>query len=320
MGDSSEAFWRHRESSAAIWIAPYLDGEPDSTIVATVGGAVVGYLTGCVDTERFEGPDAVMMRQIMRHWLLYRPGVAGFLWRAMLDRVRDRWRGHEAISGELHDPRWPSHLHINLVPEARGAGLGRALVERWFERLTAAGSPGCHLGVIAENRRAVGFFNAVGVEPRGAPTPIPGMRGRRGASGRRGVGGLHRAPGILGRGIDPPARGHPPGAARRRAGRGRRHPDGSSDWPSRKPAAGVAPRGTAGRSDRPERLRSERRPAVGIADRAAHGEEVRDAGRPRQRRIAVARRDASARAVHPQRGRTGRAPQAGFASRTSRSS
>jgi hypothetical protein len=82
MGESSEAFWRHRQSSAAIWIAPYLEGEPESTFVATVGGNVVGYLTGCVDTERFKGPDAVMMRNILWYWLLYRPGVAGFLWRA----------------------------------------------------------------------------------------------------------------------------------------------------------------------------------------------------------------------------------------------
>jgi GNAT superfamily N-acetyltransferase len=180
MGESSEAFWRHRKSSAAIWIAPYLEGEPESTFVATVEGNVVGYLTGCVDTEHFKGPDAVMMRNILWYWLLYRPGVAGFLWRAMLDRVRDRWRGHKAISGELHDPRWPSHLHMNLLPEARGKGLGRALMERWFERLKTVGSPGCHLGVIAENQRAVGFFTAMGFEPHGAPTPIPGMRGRRG--------------------------------------------------------------------------------------------------------------------------------------------
>jgi ribosomal protein S18 acetylase RimI-like enzyme len=180
MGESAEAFWRHRKSWAAIWIAPYLKGEPESTFVATVDGNVVGYLTGCVDTERFKGPDAVMMRQIMRYWLLYRPGVAGFLWRGMLDQARDRWRGHEAISGVLHDPRWPSHLHINLLPEARGTGLGRALMERWFERLKAVGSPGCHLGVIEENQRAVGFFTAMGFESYSAPTPIPGMRGRRG--------------------------------------------------------------------------------------------------------------------------------------------
>jgi ribosomal protein S18 acetylase RimI-like enzyme len=180
MGEHSEAFWRHRKSWVAIWIAPYLEGEPESTFVATVDGHIVGYLTGCVHTERFRGPDAVMMRNVMRHGLLYRPSVAGFMWRATLDQVRDRWRGHEAISGELHDPRWPSHLHMNLLAEARGRGLGRALIESWFEHLKEAGSPGCHLSVIQENRRAVSFFTAMGFELHGTQTPIPGMRGRRG--------------------------------------------------------------------------------------------------------------------------------------------
>jgi hypothetical protein len=144
MGESSEAFWRHRKSSAAIWIAPYVDtagefapevGRPEFD---TVDGNVVGYLTGCVDPERFKGSDTVMMRNIWWYGLLYRPGVAGFLWRAMLDRVRDRRRGHKAISGELHDPRWPSHLHLNLLPEARGRGLGRfhfGGVSFWWSRI-----------------------------------------------------------------------------------------------------------------------------------------------------------------------------------------
>ena len=180
LGESSEAFWRHRKSWAAIWIAPYLDGEPESTFVATVDGDVVGYLTGCVDTEQFKGPDAVMMHNVMRYWLLYRPGVAGFMWRAMLDQVCNGCRGHKTTGGELHDPRWPSHLHMNLMPEVRGRGLGGALIEAWFERLKTVGSPGCHLSVVQENRRALGFFSAMGFEPHGAPMPIPGMRGHRG--------------------------------------------------------------------------------------------------------------------------------------------
>jgi hypothetical protein len=42
------------------------------------------------------------------------------------------------------------------------------------------GSPGCHLGVIAENEAAVAFFRAMGFKPHGDPVPIPGMRTRGG--------------------------------------------------------------------------------------------------------------------------------------------
>ena len=53
-------------------------------------------------------------------------------------------------------------------------------MEAWFARLRDLGSPGCHLGVIAENQRAVAFFRAMGFEPHGEPLPNPGMRGRSG--------------------------------------------------------------------------------------------------------------------------------------------
>jgi len=177
MGESSESFWRDRASSLSIWTDPYLQQEPASTFVATMDGEVVGYLTGILDTESFNGPDATMMDEIARQRLIFKPGVAGFLWRGMLDEWLDRRRGRTPARGELHDPRWPSHLHINLLAKARGTGLGRGLMEAWITRMRAHGSAGCHLGVIAQNTRAVGFFTAMGFAPHGEQTWIPGMRG-----------------------------------------------------------------------------------------------------------------------------------------------
>lgn len=69
------------------------------------------------------------MSQIRKHGLLFRPGISGFLFRAIVDSLREK----QGAKGELIDERWPSHLHINLLPSARDTGLGRALMERWFE-------------------------------------------------------------------------------------------------------------------------------------------------------------------------------------------
>src|SRR5690606_24125337 len=56
----------------------------------------------------------------------------------------------------------PSHLHIDLLPSVQGAGFGRRLLERLFEQLAVAGSPGVHLGVSTANTRAIGFYRAMG--------------------------------------------------------------------------------------------------------------------------------------------------------------
>ena len=57
---------------------------------------------------------------------------------------------------------YPSHLHINLLPRLRGAGIGRRLMEQWLSAVWEMGSQGAHLAVGAGNRRAIRFYQACG--------------------------------------------------------------------------------------------------------------------------------------------------------------
>jgi ribosomal protein S18 acetylase RimI-like enzyme len=177
MGESAESFWRHKESWADLWTSYYTDQEPESLYVATMDDTVVGYLAGCINTAAMTpSTDEIMQAVIRKHWLLFRPGTAGFLFRGMLDSIRDRDRAR----GEFIDPRWPAHLHIDLLPVARGTGLGAALMERWFNQLKEVDSPGCHLLTLVENRRALSFFEKMGFRNHGTPTLVAGMRGKGG--------------------------------------------------------------------------------------------------------------------------------------------
>ena len=177
MGEPADWYWRDRESFADACTGYYTDQEPESSFVAVRDGRVVGYLTGCVDTARAPSMADVSARLVLRRALLLRPGTAGFFWRALFDTLRDRG----LPSGDLRDARWPSHLHINLLPEARGAGAGALLMRSWLARLASLGSPGCHLGTFAENRNAIAFFERMGFGHHGPPTRVPGMRNRDGS-------------------------------------------------------------------------------------------------------------------------------------------
>jgi ribosomal protein S18 acetylase RimI-like enzyme len=176
MGEPAAWYWRDATSFADIWTGYYTDHEPASAFVAVEAGRVVGYLVGCVDTARAPSPRDAIVRQLLRRQLLLRPGTAGFFWRSLWDTLRDG----SVPSGELSDPRFPAHLHINLLPAARGSGAGRALIEAWLARLRTLGSPGCHLGTMAENAGAIRFFRRMGFEPFGPPLLVPGMRLREG--------------------------------------------------------------------------------------------------------------------------------------------
>jgi ribosomal protein S18 acetylase RimI-like enzyme len=179
-GAPPATLWGHEESEADIYLTPYMDLEPESLFVAVVDGRPAGYLAGCVDDGAFPTEGERIDRAIREHRLLLRPGAVRFFARAALDTARAALR-RQPGAGELQDPRWPSHLHINLVREARGAGAGAALMTAWFDRLRDAGSPGCYLQTLVENTRAVGFFEHMGFERHGSTPVVAGIRdnGRR---------------------------------------------------------------------------------------------------------------------------------------------
>lgn len=178
MGEPVAWQWADEESFADLFTAWYTDREPASALVAELDGRVVGYLLGCRDSRRVTPPSAAIRRHVLRRGLLARRGTAGVLWRSAVDLTVAATRSGPATGGL--DDRWPAHLHIDLLPEARGTGMGRALVERWLNALRTDGIRGCHLETWAENDGAVAFFEAMGFRRHGTPTPMPGLRSPEG--------------------------------------------------------------------------------------------------------------------------------------------
>ena len=81
--------------------------------------------------------------------------------------------------------RYPSHLHIDLLPRGQGQGHGRLLIESLLDLLRAGGSGGVHLGV--------------------SPTNLRAQRLLPGASGSSSCSRPGRASLFMGRGALPPA-------------------------------------------------------------------------------------------------------------------
>ncbi|OZM80626.1 GNAT family N-acetyltransferase [Pseudonocardia sp. MH-G8] len=173
-GAPTASLWGHEESEAAIYLTPYMDLEPESLFVAVVDGELVGYLTGSLGTA-VPPENARMERAIREHRLLLRRRSAAFFARSLRDVAGATVRRQPA-AGELHDPRWPAHLHINLLPQARGTGAAAGLMDAWSARLRETGTPGCYLQTLVENRRATRFFERVGFVAHGPAPAVPGLR------------------------------------------------------------------------------------------------------------------------------------------------
>lgn len=112
----------------------YLEEEPQSCFVAEDKGKVVGYLLGCLDDKNHEENlfDYV--------WKIYRKL---FLLSFMHKSDRKFWKGQikgmtNALLGKsdeknLRHPKNAGHIHINLLPEARGKGVGTKLMNKFFK-------------------------------------------------------------------------------------------------------------------------------------------------------------------------------------------
>jgi ribosomal protein S18 acetylase RimI-like enzyme len=142
-----------------IYTIPYQIYEPDLAFMVEGPEGACGYLLGAADTRAFNA-------RLAADW--YPRLQARF---ADPGADLSLWRGSDWARRRVHHPdldvppvldAYPSHGHIDLLPPARGKGIGRKAVEYLERKLAEAGSPGLHLQVMPENRGALSFYAALG--------------------------------------------------------------------------------------------------------------------------------------------------------------
>lgn len=156
-----------------IFARPYVLLEPRWAWVVDDGSRAIGYIIATPDTRRF-------VELYREHWL---PGFAAKYQHVDPPASPDENMRHlgfwpeRMLVPEVDD--YPAHLHIDLLPEAQGAGLGRALVETLADALREAGIPGLHLSMDPTNTGARAFYDRLGfteLPSSTASAPLLGLR------------------------------------------------------------------------------------------------------------------------------------------------
>lgn len=134
---------------AEYWIGPYEKLLPGWTYSAYDGQGLVGYLTGCPSTSSF-APKRLLLHRLPLAIRLLAGGYPGtqdttsFLRRLfLLERSPERRFPLPVLSLILRD--YPAHLHVNVLAEHRGKGIGARLIEHFLSDLRSQGTPGVHL-------------------------------------------------------------------------------------------------------------------------------------------------------------------------------
>ncbi|MBF9013990.1 MULTISPECIES: GNAT family N-acetyltransferase [unclassified Oceanispirochaeta] len=153
---------RYRELAGLHWAVPYLRYERENGFVATdTEGKVIGYVLSALNAREFRSSfKQRMSKEILTELKHQRRNFGLFEYL----EVRSHFQKYEETLPPGTDRDYPAHLHIDILPEHQGAGLGGRLMDALIERLRKAECRGIHLGVGNDNTGAIRFYHKIGFE------------------------------------------------------------------------------------------------------------------------------------------------------------
>ena len=170
-GEDATELYRDPDLLGHVYAGPYVARGTGTQLVVVDETGVAGYLLSADDTLDFEAwADATWYPPLRARYPRLDDGSRDA---AMIELIH----APERTPAELA-ATFPAHLHIDLMPQVRGKGLGRTLIEQLLRELRARGIGGVHLGVDVANSNGIAFyghlgFREVGREPGGL---LMGMR------------------------------------------------------------------------------------------------------------------------------------------------
>ncbi|MFX0091295.1 MAG: GNAT family N-acetyltransferase [Candidatus Hodarchaeota archaeon] len=198
MGDDASAYFYDRKLFALLYALCYTDYEPKNCFVAEVNGKVVGYIIGTRSTShqkwnfRLRISWKIVLRLIIYTSWRY-PHDIKTIFQILTQGLRrkDVSFSHSSFEGlkEEEDPQkdkwqkerfqaiiesfsllassfsekeinqqYPAHLHINILKEYQGVGLGGQLLRTFENHLRNYDVVGYHLHTTDHNYKAIPFY------------------------------------------------------------------------------------------------------------------------------------------------------------------
>ncbi|WP_404475264.1 GNAT family N-acetyltransferase [Microbacterium aerolatum] len=158
-GQDASGLFTEDDLWGLIFAVPYVERHPDLAWVVEAGdGRVVGYIVATDDTDAFEQwfGDEWWPRFADR---FPRPVTPQTREEKIVEYAYAREPGREPNAAE-----YPAHLHIDLLPETQGQGLGRRLIDTLLAELHSRGVRGLHLGMDPANIGAAKFYERLGMQ------------------------------------------------------------------------------------------------------------------------------------------------------------
>lgn len=133
-----------QKACTRVFVEYYINEEPENCFVAVDSeDRPVGYILSTADFDKW----VTLFRK------KYLRGL----------NPLTKMLGEGSIKGlEAHAREYPAHLHIDILPDYQGCGIGRTLLEALTTCLRQKGIEGIQLNVAADNSGAISYYEKMG--------------------------------------------------------------------------------------------------------------------------------------------------------------
>jgi len=161
LGESVSKIFSDDEIFADLFSKYYTDMEPESAFVIEDKGKIVGYVLGCRHIRKFRRYflikflPQIFPKLIWRYFIRYNHQERKWVRRVIFDGLKRIPQGFSKSA----------HLHINLMKEYRGRGVGKILINKFFQYMREQGVKKVYGGVWSfEDRKTEQLYRKLGFE------------------------------------------------------------------------------------------------------------------------------------------------------------
>lgn len=151
-GKDAAGLFKDPDLPGHFYAAPYALFEPELCFVATNNNNPCGYILGTKDSQVFADKlEADWLPPLrLRYKIPDENEISADA--AIIRRIHTGY----IVKEELLE--YPAHLHIDILPEGQGQGLGRKLMNTFIDKLKDLNVPSLHLEVGKRNTGAVKYY------------------------------------------------------------------------------------------------------------------------------------------------------------------
>ena len=157
-GSDASLLFKDSELLGHFYAAPYAFVEPELCFILTSDGVPCGYILGAQNSETFYKECETKWFPLLRERYRIPEDEDNSLESRIIRQIHEGHKPNDDLKS------YPAHLHIDLLPEATGKGLGRKLIEVFTNKLIELKVPAVHLQVGKNNTGAIAFYERIGFQ------------------------------------------------------------------------------------------------------------------------------------------------------------